>query len=97
MDGQTRDCIESIARRKTRNKDGKQKKIKNTFPPKKQLLTLFFFFSQHHHRTNLDKYHPGYFGKVGMRRFHLLRNHQWNPVINVDKVRDDMRTLTIFF
>jgi hypothetical protein len=23
---------------------------------------------QHHHRTNLDKYHPGYFGKVGMRR-----------------------------
>ena len=22
---------------------------------------------QHHHRTNIDKYHPGYFGKVGMR------------------------------
>lgn len=42
---------------------------------------------QHHHRTNLDKYHPGYFGKVGMRRFHLLRNHQWKPEINVDKVR----------
>ncbi|OAA55513.1 60S ribosomal protein [Niveomyces insectorum RCEF 264] len=40
----------------------------------------------HHHRTNVDKYHPGYFGKVGMRRFHLLRNHQWNPVINVDKL-----------
>ncbi|EFX00557.1 60S ribosomal protein [Grosmannia clavigera kw1407] len=40
----------------------------------------------HHHRTNLDKYHPGYFGKVGMRRFHLLRNHQWNPVINLDKL-----------
>lgn len=41
---------------------------------------------QHHHRTNIDKYHPGYFGKVGMRRFHLLRNHQWKPEINVDKV-----------
>ncbi|KAG6353780.1 hypothetical protein INS49_005260 [Diaporthe citri] len=41
---------------------------------------------QHHHRTNLDKYHPGYFGKVGMRRFHLLRNHQWKPEINVDKL-----------
>lgn len=41
---------------------------------------------QHHHRTNLDKYHPGYFGKVGMRRFHLLRNHQWKPEINIDKV-----------
>ncbi|KAI1275416.1 60S ribosomal protein [Xylaria sp. FL0933] len=41
---------------------------------------------QHHHRTNIDKYHPGYFGKVGMRRFHLLRNQQWNPTVNVDKL-----------
>ncbi|KAJ9213890.1 hypothetical protein DTO166G4_4501 [Paecilomyces variotii] len=41
---------------------------------------------QHHHRTNLDKYHPGYFGKVGMRRFHLLRNHQWKPTINIEKL-----------
>lgn len=37
-------------------------------------------------RTNFDKYHPGYFGKVGMRRFHLTRNAQWNPTINVDKL-----------
>lgn len=29
---------------------------------------------QHHHRTNIDKYHPGYFGKVGMRYFHKLQN-----------------------
>ncbi len=42
---------------------------------------LSFFF-----RTNFDKYHPGYFGKVGMRRFHLTRNAQWNPTINVDKL-----------
>ncbi|KAF1958112.1 ribosomal protein [Byssothecium circinans] len=41
---------------------------------------------QHHHRTNLDKYHPGYFGKVGMRHFHLQRNHEWKPVVNVDKL-----------
>ncbi|KAI1176495.1 60S ribosomal protein [Nemania sp. FL0916] len=41
---------------------------------------------QHHHRTNIDKYHPGYFGKVGMRRFHLLRNHQWKPTVNIDKL-----------
>ncbi|KAI1201188.1 60S ribosomal protein [Nemania serpens] len=41
---------------------------------------------QHHHRTNIDKYHPGYFGKVGMRHFHLLRNQQWNPIINLDKL-----------
>ncbi|KAI0435959.1 60S ribosomal protein [Xylaria telfairii] len=26
---------------------------------------------QHHHRTNIDKYHPGYFGK--------------NPIVNLDK------------
>lgn len=41
---------------------------------------------QHHHRTNLDKYHPGYFGKVGMRTFHLQRNHLWRPEINLDKL-----------
>ncbi|KAK2730962.1 60s ribosomal protein l28 [Colletotrichum kahawae] len=31
---------------------------------------------QHHHRTNLDKYHPGYFGKVGMRYFHKQQAQQ---------------------
>lgn len=41
---------------------------------------------QHHHRTNLDKYHPGYFGKVGMRYFHKQQNHFWNPVVNLDKL-----------
>ena len=46
---------------------------------------------QHHHRTNLDKYHPGYFGKVGMRHYHLLRNHYWRPIINIDKVSDSCR------
>lgn len=42
---------------------------------------------QHHHRTNLDKFHPGYFGKVGMRYFHKTQNQYWKPVINLDKVR----------
>ena len=27
-----------------------------------------------------------YFGKVGMRRFHLTRNASWRPIINVDKL-----------
>ena len=36
--------------------------------------------------TNFDKYHPGYFGKVGMRHFHLTRNQDWRPIINVDKL-----------
>lgn len=44
---------------------------------------------QHHHRTNLDKYHPGYFGKVGMRYFHKLQNQFWKPVINLDKVKEE--------
>jgi hypothetical protein len=34
-----------------------------------------------------DKYHPGYFGKVGMRYFHLNKNKYFCPVINLDKVR----------
>merc|ERR1712000_361931 len=38
---------------------------------------------QHHHRTNMDKYHPGYFGKVGMRYFHKQKNHFWKPVLNL--------------
>ncbi|CAO1621087.1 unnamed protein product [Jaminaea pallidilutea] len=41
---------------------------------------------QHHHRTNMDKYHPGYFGKVGMRNFHYQRNPHWRPVVNLDKL-----------
>lgn len=41
---------------------------------------------QHHHRTNLDKYHPGYFGKVGMRYYRKQRNHFWRPGINLDKL-----------
>ncbi|KAI6179669.1 50S ribosomal protein L15 [Aphelenchoides besseyi] len=40
----------------------------------------------HHHRINFDKYHPGYFGKVGMRNFHLNRNHDYKPTINVEKL-----------
>lgn len=38
------------------------------------------------YRTNFDKYHPGYFGKVGMRYFHLTHNQYWRPIINVDKL-----------
>jgi ribosomal protein L15 len=41
---------------------------------------------QHHHRTNIDKYHPGYFGKVGMRYFHKSQNQFWKPTINLEKV-----------
>jgi large subunit ribosomal protein L27Ae len=36
--------------------------------------------------TNFDKYHPGYFGKVGMRHFHITRNLTWRPTINIEKL-----------
>jgi len=40
----------------------------------------------HHHRINFDKYHPGYFGKLGMRNYHLRRNSKWCPAVNLDKL-----------
>ncbi|KAL5717123.1 60S ribosomal protein L27a-3 [Ranunculus cassubicifolius] len=40
----------------------------------------------HHHRILFDKYHPGYFGKVGMRYFHKLRNKFYCPTVNIDKL-----------
>lgn len=30
--------------------------------------------------------HPGYFGKQGMRVFRLQRNHQFQPIVNLDKL-----------
>ena len=41
---------------------------------------------QHHHRIHFDKYHPGYFGKVGMREFHLKKNLYYKPEINLDRL-----------
>ena len=39
-----------------------------------------------HHRTLMDRFHPGYFGKVGMRVFHYKETVHYRPVINLDKV-----------
>ena len=36
--------------------------------------------------TNFDKYHPGYFGKVGMRYYHYTANKDFTSIINVDKL-----------
>merc|ERR1712199_45044 len=41
---------------------------------------------QHHHRIMFDKYHPGYFGKVGMRLFHKTKQQFFCPHVNVDKL-----------
>jgi large subunit ribosomal protein L27Ae len=39
-----------------------------------------------HHRILFDRFHPGYFGKVGMRHYHLKRNPYFKPSINIDKL-----------
>jgi len=41
---------------------------------------------QHHNRINMDKYHPGYFGKVGMRNFHIRKNQNHCPTLNLDEL-----------
>merc|ERR1712087_1057658 len=33
-----------------------------------------------------EKYHPGYFGKVGMRNFHLIKHGKVVPTINVERL-----------
>ena len=39
-----------------------------------------------HNRTAMDRYHPGYFGKKGIRVFALQRNRTFAPTINLDKI-----------
>ena len=41
---------------------------------------------QHHHRIHFDKFHPGYFGKKGMRYLHYTKNKYHNPIVNLDKL-----------
>uniref|UniRef100_A0A7S2S8F0 Large ribosomal subunit protein uL15/eL18 domain-containing protein n=1 Tax=Mucochytrium quahogii TaxID=96639 RepID=A0A7S2S8F0_9STRA len=41
---------------------------------------------QHHHRILFDKFHPGYFGKVGMRRFHQKKNLYFCPTIALERI-----------
>ncbi|XP_028618687.1 60S ribosomal protein L27a-like [Grammomys surdaster] len=40
----------------------------------------------HLHRINFDKYHPGYFGKVGMRHYHLMKKQSFGPTVNLNKL-----------
>eukprot|EP01016_Furgasonia_blochmanni_P050287 TRINITY_DN774_c0_g1_i2.p2 TRINITY_DN774_c0_g1~~TRINITY_DN774_c0_g1_i2.p2 ORF type:complete len:234 (-),score=57.83 TRINITY_DN774_c0_g1_i2:38-739(-) len=40
----------------------------------------------HHHRILLAKFHPGTYGKCGMRKFRLQRNRDYAPTINLDRI-----------
>uniref|UniRef100_A0A6B2LQ37 Large ribosomal subunit protein uL15/eL18 domain-containing protein n=1 Tax=Arcella intermedia TaxID=1963864 RepID=A0A6B2LQ37_9EUKA len=39
-----------------------------------------------HNRINFDKYHPGYFGKKGMRHLHYKKNQYFQPAMNLEKL-----------
>jgi len=39
-----------------------------------------------HLRTLFMRFHPGYFGKIGQRVFHLKQNPRYRPTINVEKI-----------
>ncbi|KAG2381901.1 hypothetical protein C9374_005693 [Naegleria lovaniensis] len=41
---------------------------------------------QHHHRIWVDRFHPGYFGKIGIRRFHMNKNHFLTTSVNLDEL-----------
>merc|ERR1719183_1448868 len=40
----------------------------------------------HHERIMMNKFHPGFYGKKGMRIFRLQRNWKHCPTINTDKL-----------
>lgn len=41
---------------------------------------------EHHQRINMFKYHPGYFGKKGIRVFREHKNKIHCPAVNIDKL-----------
>ena len=40
----------------------------------------------HHERILMNKYHPGFYGKIGIRVFHKQNNRYFCPTINTDKL-----------
>ena len=48
-----------------------------------------------HMRTAMDRYHPGYFGKIGMRFFHLKKNKLHSPSVNLDKLWNLVQSSTL--
>ena len=77
--------------------------LSNSFSLRPQTVTTFNVGGRGnaggltHLKSNFDRFHPGYFGKVGMRNFHVRKNSLSNycPTINVEKlwtlVQEDLR------
>ena len=40
----------------------------------------------HHERIMMEKYHPGYYGKKGMKHYNRQKNRFYQKVINLDKL-----------
>merc|ERR1719409_1799318 len=40
----------------------------------------------HHHRIMFEKYHPGFYGKKGIRVNRLQKNQFYTPTINLEKL-----------
>eukprot|EP00766_Chilomastix_caulleryi_P000701 gnl/Chilomastix_caulleri/168.p1 GENE.gnl/Chilomastix_caulleri/168~~gnl/Chilomastix_caulleri/168.p1 ORF type:complete len:150 (+),score=42.43 gnl/Chilomastix_caulleri/168:43-492(+) len=41
---------------------------------------------EHHNKLVMDLYHPGFFGKCGMRKFNVHKNRDYSKSINVDRL-----------
>ena len=41
---------------------------------------------EHHERINMFKFHPGHFGKRGIRVFRLHKNREYSKTINIDRL-----------
>nr|ANM86193.1 60S ribosomal protein L27a-3 [Stygiella incarcerata] len=39
-----------------------------------------------HHRVLFDRFHPGYFGKLGMRYLHKTKQQFYSPIVNIDRL-----------
>ncbi|KAL0230698.1 hypothetical protein PCE1_004254 [Barthelona sp. PCE] len=37
-------------------------------------------------RNHFDRYHPGFFGKIGIPVYHRNKNHTFCPVLNLEKL-----------
>src|ERR1700675_3404077 len=82
----TRICWSRTSRKTQKTSGWSRSRWRNAPPQVGGLGVCFWQKLTGSYRTNFDKYHPGYFGKVGMRHFHLTRNMHWRPTINVDKL-----------
>ena len=65
-----------------------KKKKKNRNSPSSSSLPLSLPLppSQPPTPTPYPRYHPGYFGKVGMRHFNIRKNKYFCPSVNLDKL-----------